>query len=84
MKTRLWIAALLYPVVNAVLFGFGIIPLLSIKALSQQATTLMPTVVIASLILAAPIAWFIAPRLRLRYWHHVRGANKPYMTMSKH
>lgn len=72
MKTQLWIAAMLYPVVNAVLFGMGTIPLLSIKSLSQQASTLMPTVVIASLILAAPIAWFIAPRLRLRYWNHVR------------
>lgn len=83
MKTRLWIAALLYPVVNAVLFGIGTIPLLSVRSLSEQASTLMPTVVIASLVLAAPIAWFIAPRLRLRYWHHVRRTNNSQMTMSQ-
>lgn len=82
MKTRLWIAVMLYPVVNAVLFGFGIVPVLSIKSLSEQAGTLMPMVVIASLILAAPIAWFIAPRLRLRYWR-ARRTDGPQMTMGR-
>ena len=34
----------------------------------------IPVVVVASIILAAPVAWLIAPRLRARYWrerHHV-------------
>lgn len=82
MKTRLWIAVMLYPVVNAVLFGFGTVPLLSIKSLSEQAGTLMPMVVIASLILAAPIAWLIAPRLQLRYWRAKR-TDGPQMTMGR-
>ena len=68
MKTRLWIAALLFPVVNAVLFGIGIIPLLSIPSLSDHLWTLFPVFVATSFILAAPIAWLIAPRLRARYW----------------
>lgn len=68
MRTRLWIAAMIFPVVNAVLFGLGTIPLLSIAALAEQASTLFPYVVAGSLLLAVPIAWLIAPRLRLRYW----------------
>lgn len=66
MKTRLWIAVLLYPVVNAVLFGLGVISLLSFKSLADHLTILMPSMVVISFILAAPIAWFVAPRLRLR------------------
>ena len=68
MRTRLWIAALIYPVVNAVLFGMGVIPMLSIDALADQASILFPFMVVGSLIIAVPIAWMIAPRLRLRYW----------------
>lgn len=67
MKTRLWIAAMLYPMVNAVLFGTGVVPLLSIPALTEHVWTLFPAVVVTSFALAAPIAWLIAPRLRLRY-----------------
>jgi hypothetical protein len=84
MKTRLWIAAMLYPVVNAVLFGFGIVPVLSIRSLSEQAGTWMPIVVIASLILAAPISWLIPPRLRLRYWRSAKRTDGPQMTMGRH
>lgn len=70
MKTRLWIAAMIYPVVNAVLFGLGMVPLLSLPALADWVSTLAPAVVAVSLVIAAPIAWLIAPRLRLRYWQN--------------
>lgn len=68
MKTRLWIAAMLYPMVNAVLFGLGVVPLLSIPVLREHAWSLFPLVVAASFVVAAPISWIIAPRLRARYW----------------
>lgn len=68
MKTRLWIAALIFPVVNAVLFGIGVVPVLSIGFLADRAETLFPAVVALSFILGVPIAWMLAPRLRLRYW----------------
>ena len=68
MKTRLWITAILFPMVNAVLFGVGIIALLSIPALSGKVDLLFTPVVIASFVIAAPLSWFIAPRLRARYW----------------
>jgi hypothetical protein len=40
---------------------------LTIPALSDHANVLVPAVVVASLILAAPVSWMIAPRLRARY-----------------
>jgi hypothetical protein len=40
-----------------------------------MASTLFPYVVAASFVLAAPIAWVIAPRLRARYWRKERIAN---------
>lgn len=70
MKTRLWIAAMVYPMVNAVLFGTAAIAMLSIPALDEMAATLFPIVIAASFALAAPIAWVIAPRLRARYWRN--------------
>ena len=48
ITTRDRIAILIYSMVNAVLFGIGLV------------------VVLTGLILGAPIAWLIAPRLRAR------------------
>ena len=67
-QTRLEIATLVYMMVNAVLFGAGVITVLALPVLSSQAGIAIPAVVILSLVLSAPIAWLIAPRLRARYW----------------
>lgn len=67
-ETRLEIAALVYMMVNAVLFGAGLIAVLATPVLSIHAGIAIPAVVVLSLVLSAPIAWFIAPRLRARYW----------------
>ena len=71
MRNRLRIAALIYSTTNAVIFGAAIITVLHVPALSTNAYFWIPVVVVASLILAAPIAWLIAPRLQARYdrWH---------------
>lgn len=66
-KTRLRIAALIYSMTNAVIFGAGIIIVLNVPGLRSNAWIWIPVVVVASLVLAAPAAWFIAPRLRARY-----------------
>lgn len=66
-KTRLRIAALIYSMTNAVIFGLGIITVLNVPALRSDAAIWIPVVVVASLVLAAPAAWLIAPRLRARY-----------------
>lgn len=76
MKTRIWIAALIFPVINALLFGMGVIPLLSIPALAEHAKTLFPYVVVASFVVAVPVAWMIAPRLRLSYWQRVNARDR--------
>jgi Cu/Ag efflux pump CusA len=68
MSTRLQIAAMVFMMVNAVAFGVGIVPMLLIPSLSNNAFEAIPTVVIASFFVSAPLSWFIAPRLRARYW----------------
>lgn len=68
MRTRFWIAAVIYPMVNAVLFGAGAVPLLAVPALSEHAGMLMPLVVAASFVIAVPLSWIVAPRLRARFW----------------
>jgi hypothetical protein len=66
-KTQLSIAALIYWMTNAVIFGIGIIIVLSVPGLQENAAKLIPLVVVASFVLAVPVAWLIAPRLRARY-----------------
>ncbi|NEW99533.1 hypothetical protein [Rhodopseudomonas sp. BR0G17] len=73
MSNRLRIASLVYMMTNAVLFGIGMVSIMTIPALARNAMDWVPMAVIASFILAAPIAWWIAPRLRARYWRHRDG-----------
>lgn len=63
MRKQAIVAAVIYPMVNAVLFGFGAIAVLSL--FSDQAATLLPIVIVASFIAAVPISWFMAPQLSL-------------------
>lgn len=65
---RTQIAALVYSMTNGVMFGVGLIVVLMVPSLNEYAGFWISVVVLASLILAAPFAWFIAPRLRARYW----------------
>lgn len=64
---RLRIATLIYTMTNAVLFGIGLVTVLTVPALNDYAAYGIPIVVVASLVLAAPVAWLIAPRLRARW-----------------
>ena len=68
--TRAGIAALIYTMTNSVVFGAGVILVMTVPALNANAAIWIPAVVAASLILAAPLAWIIAPRLRARYWRN--------------
>lgn len=67
-KTRFGIAAMVSLMVNAVLFGAGLIAVLLIPALNANAFVALPIMIALSFIIAAPISWAIAPRLRARYW----------------
>jgi len=67
-KTRVQIAALIFVMTNAVLFGVGLVTVLTVPALSVYAGINIAIVVTLSFLLAAPISWLMAPRLRARYW----------------
>jgi hypothetical protein len=68
MSTRFQIAALVFMMTNAVAFGIGIVPILMIPAFANHAFEAIPAVVLTSFVVSAPLSWFIAPRLRARYW----------------
>ena len=67
-STRAQIAALVFSMTNGVLFGAGLIIVLMVPALNANAGIWICVVVASSLVLAAPFAWLVAPRLRARYW----------------
>jgi hypothetical protein len=67
MWIRVQIAAMVYLMVQAVMFGIGETLVLG-TPLADKAMTLMPWVVATSAVLSIPISWMIAPRLRARYW----------------
>ena len=67
MKARMWIAALIYMMVQAVTFGAGAVLVLA-TPLQTEAMTLMPVVVAASSLVSIPISWLLAPRLQARFW----------------
>ena len=67
MSVRLGIAALVFMMINAVFFGIGAVLVLA-TPLEAKAITLMPLVVVVTTALALPASWWLAPRLRARYW----------------
>ena len=68
MWTRLQIASMVFMMVQAVLFGIGMVLILA-TPLSKNAMTFIPWMIAVSFVVSAPLAWLIAPRLQLRYWH---------------
>lgn len=67
MWVRVQIAAMVYLMVQAVMFVIGLMLVLG-TPLAHMAMTLMPWVVATTAVLSVPISWMIAPRLRARYW----------------
>lgn len=67
MSVRLQIAAMVYLMIQAVMFGAFTIVLL-VSPLSGDAMALMPVSVAVSSVLSMPLAWWLAPRLRARTW----------------
>jgi hypothetical protein len=84
--TRVQIALLIYGMTNGLIFAAGVILVLTWPALNVDAGFWISAVIAASFILAAPIAWWFAPRMRARYWRrrmaaddasHLRSATGP-------
>ena len=67
MSVRLQIAAMVFLMVQAVLFGALTIVVLA-SPLSREAMELMPWVVAGSALVSMPLSWWLAPRLRARTW----------------
>jgi hypothetical protein len=63
ISKRSAIAILIYMMVQAVVFGIGVV-LVMATPLASIAMTLMPIVVATTLIASAPLAWWIAPYVR--------------------
>lgn len=72
MKTRIVLAAMLYPMANAVLFGSAATLVMAVPFLAERAGWALPAAVAFALIGALPVSYLIAPRLRLRYWRSRR------------
>jgi len=66
-RARLRVAALIYCMVNAVVFGVGLIAVVSVPALMFHAFFWIPAVVAGSFVASAPLAWFIAPWMMMRF-----------------
>lgn len=61
------VAALIFTMVNAVVFGVGLVTVLATPAMSQHAFFWIPTVVVSSFVISPPLAWLIAPMTMQRF-----------------
>jgi len=66
-QARLRVASLIYLMVNAVVFGVGLIAILMTPTLAQHAFFWIPAMIASSFALSAPLAWFIAPSMMMRF-----------------
>lgn len=64
MSTRLAVSILIYPMVQAVLFGMGVL-LVLLSPMARDAMTMIPAVGVISGVAGTAIAWRIAPRMML-------------------
>jgi hypothetical protein len=78
MYIRIQIAAMVYLMVQAIMFGAGIIIVLA-TPLNAMAMQLIPWVVGVTATLSLPISWLIAPRLRARYWRE-KGVRSDFIS----
>lgn len=65
MSTRLMLTLLIYLLVQGVLFGIATVAVLA-TPLKEHAMALWPALIAVTFVLAAPLAWKIAPRMMLR------------------
>lgn len=64
--TRLMVAAVVYPMAQAVLFGAGLVAVL-ILAPGVSAQISIPLVVVITALISLPLSWFIAPKMMARH-----------------
>ena len=64
---RLRVAALIFTMVNAVIFGIGLIIVLMTPVLAQDGFFWIPAIVVSSFVLSPPLSWLIAPTMMQRF-----------------
>lgn len=67
MSNRMWITVVISMMVQAVLFGIGLIVTLMATDDSGARTWGIVATILVSLLAGPPLAWWLAPRLRARY-----------------
>ena len=77
MRTRFAIAALIWPMIQAVLFGVGMLALLAAPVAASQMLTAVWWMIGVTFVVSVPIAWGMAPWLRLRDRPHERKPTRP-------
>lgn len=68
IPTDIWLKIMCGFMINAVLFGAGVITVLSVPALAGQAKYLIPVVIVASFAITPLLCGFVARRMRIRNW----------------
>jgi hypothetical protein len=66
-RARLRVAILIFAMVNAVVFGVGLVTVLAAPMLAQHAFFWIPAVVVSSFVFSPPLAWIIAPMMMQRF-----------------
>ena len=68
-KIRLALAVMVFMMVQAVLFGFGMMTVLyNPNKIGEPDFFWIPVIIVASSIISAGVSWWIAPHLRARFW----------------
>ncbi len=68
-KIRLALAVMVFMMVQAVLFGFGMMTVLyNPNKIGESDFFWIPVIIVASSIISAAVSWWIAPHLRARFW----------------
>lgn len=77
MRTRFAIAALIWPMIQAVLFGIGLGALLIAPLPPSEMLNAVWWMIGATFLISTPLAWGMAPWLRLRDRPHRRTLTRP-------
>jgi hypothetical protein len=64
-RARLRVAALIFTMVNAVVFGVGLVTVLTTPM--QHLFFWIPAIVIGSFVVSPPLSWLIAPMMMQRF-----------------
>ncbi len=75
MRTNLAIAALIYPMVQAVLFGVGLVLLLVLQLTDYPVATV--SMIGVSFLISVPSAVLLAPKLRSARWRRAHPHRRP-------